>query len=325
MHFEYFGLKKNPFLLDTVAQCVFFGRSQCDAVANLLYGMRESRGIVLLLGEAGTGKTTLLRAALALLGPTVVTPCVLFNPMMETAQDLLYSVLAGFKINVGHRPAMELMGALHAFLEDQMARGLRPLLVVDEAQHLDVGMLEKFRLISNLESDGRRLLQLVLSAQPELGERLSTPQLQALRQRIVVRCRLQRLQPAEVWPYLALRIARAGGDGRLIFQPEATGLLAGYSQCVPRLLNVLADHCLIAAFARGENEVCAEVVRMVARSLELTADESRVTSPAGAHLPSAATWQPLVEEYRNYKMRETLLRFAESMRSQPAVESALPA
>ena len=93
------------------------------------------------------------------------------------------------------------------------------MLVVDEAQHLDLRMLEKLRLVSNLESDGRRLLQLVLSAQPELGERLANPRLQALCQRIVARYRLQSLQPAEVWPYLALRVARAGGDGRLIFQP----------------------------------------------------------------------------------------------------------
>jgi general secretion pathway protein A len=316
MYYKHFGLKKNPFLLNTSSTGIYYSASHCETIAQLLYAVRECRGIVLLTGEAGTGKTTLLHTVLNLVRPTGAVTSVILNPMMETAQELLFAVLTGFKVNSGQRPAMELAGMLFGFLADQARHGRRAILVVDEAQQLSSPMLENLRLISNVENNGERMIQLILSAQPEIRQVIASSHHAALRQRIVARCSLQTLQPFEIWNYLALRSAWAGSDGRMIFLPEAVDSLATASACTPRLINVLADNCLIAAYAKGMDTVDAALVGRVASDFDLIAD----AVPSGNHVRAPAdrtpeSWKKLVTQYASYGVPEALQNFASTLKS----------
>ena len=314
MYFEHFGLKKNPFLLNTTPDCVYFSASHCEAIAQLLYAVRDCKGITLLMGEAGTGKTTLLRTVLNLVLPGGVVASTILNPMMETSEDLLYSVLAGFDVKVGHRPPMELLATLTEFLEEQARQGRRAVLVVDEAQQLSSRTMENLRMISDLESNGQRAIQLILSAQPEIRQELSNGHHAALRQRIVARCYLETLKPAEVWNYLALRVARAGSDGRMIFHSEAIERLAAFSSCIPRLINVLADNCMIAAFARKQESVDSALVSSVAKHFELGMETgSRPAQTRAEDERSPESWKKLVGEYANYELPKALQDFANSL------------
>jgi general secretion pathway protein A len=316
MYFKHFGLEKNPFLLNTAPDCVYYSASHCEAIAQLLYAVRDCKGIALLMGEAGTGKTTLLHSVLNLVIPAGAVACTILNPMMETAEELLYSVLAGFKIDAGHRSSMELLDVLSGFLEEQAWQGRRALLLIDEAQQLSRRTLDNLRLISNLESNGQRLIQLILSAQPEIRQELSGDHYAALRQRIVARCYLETLQPSEVWNYLALRVARAGGDGRMIFQADAVEKLAALSCCIPRLINVLADNCLIAAFARKQEWIDSALVSSVASHFELSSDGISGVKPANNRREverSPESWKKLVSGYASYELPEALQKFAGSL------------
>jgi MSHA biogenesis protein MshM len=158
------------------------------------------------------------------------------------------------------------------------------------------------------------MIQLVLSAQPEIRKVIASSNHTALRQRIVARCSLEALKPSEVWNYLALRIAWAGGDGRMIFHPEAVERMAVASSCTPRLINVLADNCLIAAYARGSSSVDAELVDRVANDFELTEDAVPAGNPV--RMPAdrtAESWKRLVDEYACYGVPESLQNFANSL------------
>jgi len=314
MYFKHFGLQKNPFLLNTSSGGVYYSAAHCEIIAQMLYAVRECKGIVLLTGEAGTGKTTLLHTVLNLVRPTGAVASTILNPMMETAQELLTSVLGGFKVPVGQRPAMELAGVLFEFLADQARHGRRAILVVDEAQQLSSRMLENLRLISNVENNGERMIQLILSAQPEIRQVIASGQHAALRQRIIARCSLKSLQPSELWNYLALRIAWAGSDGRMIFLPEAVDRLAAASSCTPRLINVLADNCLIAAYAKGVETVDAALVSRVASDFELDGQSESYSAhlrAEGERTPES--WKKLVGEYANYELPEALRNFASSL------------
>lgn len=311
MYFKHFGLVRNPFLLSTSPGSMYYSAGHCEAAAQLLYAVRECKGIVLMTGEPGTGKTTLLHAVLNMIRPAGVATCTILNPMIETAQDLLCSVLAGFKLNAGQRPPMEVLGMLRSFLEDQARQGRRSILVVDEAQQLSSRTLNNLRLISNLESNGDPIIQLVLSAQPEIRQVLAETQQVALRQRIVARCVLRPLQAGEMWNYLAMRFARAGSDGRLVFLPDAVERLALASGCTPRVVNVLGDNCLIAAYARGEQTVDAALVDRVAVAFELSADCSaggNVSHTMAERTPER--WKKLVAEYATCEIPEALRNFA---------------
>jgi general secretion pathway protein A len=317
MYFKHFGLGKNPFLLNTTPDCMYYSTSHCEAIAQLLYAVRDCKGIALLMGEAGTGKTTLLHSILKLVLPVGAVASTILNPMMETAEELLGSVLAGFNVSAGRRPAMELLSLLSGFLEEQARQGHRAILVVDEAQLLSRRTLDNLRLISNLESNGQRMIQLILSAQPEIREELSGNHHAALRQRMVARCYLETLQPSEVWNYLALRIAHAGGDGRMIFHADAVEKLAAVSCCIPRVINVVADNCLIAAFARKQERVDAALVSSVASHFELNPEIISGRKPVDMrpqYERSPESWKKLVSQYASYELPESLQKFADSLK-----------
>src|SRR3954470_1548717 len=193
MYLEAFGLKENPFSLVTDPRFLYYSESHCDAMAHLLYGVRERKGIMLMLGEAGTGKTTLVKATLNMLRSTRVVSSVILNPILSATEDFFELILRGFGLDGFKRNNVEMSDMLQRFLLQQSRRRRIPVIVVDEAQELAKPFLEQLRLLSNYEDGGQKLLQVILSGQPEMAEKIESHEFRALRQRIVVRCRLNPL------------------------------------------------------------------------------------------------------------------------------------
>lgn len=318
MYLQHFGLKENPFNLVSDPRFLYYSESHCDAMAHLLYGVRERKGIILMLGEAGTGKTTLVRATLDLLKSTRVVPSVILNPILGTNEEFFDAVLRGFKLDGFRRSNVEMMEVLQRFLTQQNRRGRIPVLLVDEAQELSKPLLEQVRMLSNLEADGQKQMQFVLSGQPELAEKLDSHDYRALRQRITVRCRLEQLNPDETWNYLHTRLLLAGSDGREIFLPEAVELMFSYTGGIPRLLNSVADNCLLAAYARGLKTISGHDVERVAQHLELkeiTVGGSEVETVHQDVLRASASWREIAHDLRSgsNNVPKALRQFVENL------------
>ena len=211
-------------------------------------------------------------------------------------------MLRGFKLDGFRRSNVEMMEVLQRFLTQQNRRGRIPVLIVDEAQELSKSLLEQVRMLSNLEGDGQKQMQFVLAGQPELAEKLDNHEYRALRQRITVRCRLAQLNPDETWNYLHTRLLLAGSDGREIFLPEAVELMFSFTGGIPRLLNSVADNCLLAAYARGMKTINAEAVDRVAQHLELkeiTVGGAEIETVHQDVLRASASWREIAQDLRN--------------------------
>ena len=318
MYLEFFGLKTDPFSLVSDPRFLYYSESHCDAMAHLLYGVRERKGIILMLGEAGTGKTTLVRATLDMLRSTRVTPSVIMNPILSQTEEFFEAVLRGFGLEGYRRSNVEMAEVLQRFLMQQARRNRIPVLIVDEAQELNRQLLEQIRMLSNLESDGAKLLQFVLAAQPEMAERIEAFELRALRQRIVVRCRLSSLNPQETWSYLHSRLLCAGSDGRAIFEPAAVEVMFTYSGGIPRILNSIADNCLLAAYARNQVTIDPSIVERVAQHLELKEITIGSDQSERIHqdvLRASVTWKEVVHDLRSGSVPPALRQFVEKLQA----------
>src|SRR5258706_4318416 len=260
MYLMFFGFREKPFNLTPDPKFLYLNASYREALASLRYGINERKGFVSLIGEAGTGKTTLLRRLLAELGPDVRSVLIL-NPAVDF-DELLVFILT----DLGHSPPpgtpkLQLLQALNAELLDTLARGGNVVVLIDEAQDLSIPVLEELRLLSNLETAKEKILQFVLAGQPELDGMLARPELRQLRQRIAVPARLRPLGKGEVAAYVAARISAAGGDARGIFAPSALRQLYQFSRGVPRLVNVACDSALVTAYAAGTRLVDGKLMR----------------------------------------------------------------
>jgi general secretion pathway protein A len=269
MYLQFYGITENPFNLVSDPRFFYYSESHCEAMSHLLYGVRERKGIVLMLGEAGTGKTTLIRATLEVLRSTRVMASMIMNPLMSSTEEFFEALLRGFGLDGFKRSNMEMMEVVQRFALQQVRRGMIPVVVVDEAQELSQTLLGQIRLLSNLEADGAKLLQFVFAAQPEMQERLDTYEMRALRQRVSVRCRLDVLGPSDTWNYIYGRLKKAGNDGPMVFGPEAVEMIYTYSGGIPRLINMIADNSLLAGYARSEFPVRPETIESVCLHLEL--------------------------------------------------------
>jgi type II secretory pathway predicted ATPase ExeA len=289
MYAEHFGFTRPPF--DTTADPrVFYANAGYrEAYATVLYGVREHKGIVLLTGEVGTGKTTVLRRAVAELEPAV--RCALFSSPTPGFADVLALVCEELHLSGGEASSVAQLRRLRAWLEAEAAEDRTAAVLVDEAQNLDDLALEQLRLLSNLETPTRKLLQIVLVGQPELETTLDRHQLRQLRQRVALRCRLERLTTeGEVAAFVEYRLTAAGYRGRALFPPDVLALVARYSTGLPRLINILCDNALLATFAAGTTRVAAETIHEVARDLRLmpapaAAEPARATPAVSAEPP----------------------------------------
>ena len=274
MYHEYYGLVRSPFEMTPDPAFLVLSESHREGLATLVYAVRSRKGFVLLTGEVGTGKTTLLHALLAQLDRETAAAFI-FNSRLEPL-DFFRVLFDEFGIEPACHTKAEYLLALNRFLIDRLGRDLPTLLIVDEAQNLSGEMLEEIRLLSNLETPSSKLLQIMLVGQPELADKLARPELRQLRQRIVLRHTLQPFTEPELHHYIDERLRLAGYTGKALFENGALRELYRVTGGVPRLINVLCDGALLLGYGREEATLGAAAIREVARDLALVpADPAR--------------------------------------------------
>ena len=266
---EHFGFSDLPFSITPNPRFVYDNPFYREAFATLCYGIEARKGFIVVTGEVGTGKTTLLRAVMHNLESTVQTAFI-FNPKLTFSQ-LLRSIFNDLGITESSQDRLSLLTKLNNFLIEQLKKDHVVAILIDEAQDLSDDLLEEIRLLSNLETDSGRLIQIVLIGQPELEHRLEQPHLRQLKQRIALRCRLTPLPKNEVGSYINYRLKKAGYQGKEIFAAKAVERISLNSQGIPRIVNVICDNALLIAYASSKKKVSAEMVEEVARDLQLTA------------------------------------------------------
>jgi general secretion pathway protein A len=266
VYLEYYGLNEPPFSITPNPRFLFYSAKHREAFNHLLYGIRERKGFVQLTGEVGAGKTTLCRALLEQLGGSFSTALIL-NPVLD-ADGLMKAVAMEFGLDVRGMDRLETLATINQFLLHQLEQGRETVLIIDEAQDLTNDLLEQVRLLSNLETDDRKLLQIVLMGQPELRDRLNDHSLRQLRQRITVRYHLRPLTLQELGQYIQHRLQVSGSKGGPFFTWAALWRIHRYSQGIPRLVNALCDKCLLAGFVKQRDTINYDMVCTAVRELE---------------------------------------------------------
>lgn len=267
MYETFYSLREPPFHVTADPAFLFPAPQHREALDHLTYGIRQRLGFIEITGEVGSGKTTIVKALVNQLPPTVCTSVIL-NPNLSDIQ-LLEAIVRDFGLEPARKTRVGLMTALNAFLLEQQGQGKTAALIIDEAQTLSARALEQIRLLSNLETPKEKLLQIILVGQPELATKLADPRLRPLRQRIAIRYRLPPLGEREVGAYIAYRLQAAGAAaGRPRFTPEAVTLVAQYSRGLPRTINHVCDKALLAGFIRETMTIDAPLVQMAIHTLE---------------------------------------------------------
>jgi general secretion pathway protein A len=277
MYRRFFGLRENPFTVNPNPRYLFLAPHIQESLAALTYGVRNRTGFILLTGEAGTGKTTLLNHLLDWLRRQQVATAFVFNSLLNVHQ-LLDFMMADFEIPCASREKSQMLIRLNHWLLERYRAGGTAVVIIDDAQNLSLEVLEEIRLLTNLETSTEKLIQIVLCGQPELEEKLKLPQLRQLRQRITLRCRTRPLTLAEAFGYVADRLRIAGANGEPIFSKDAVQAVHLYSRGIPRLINLLCEHSMISAYVDHLRPVPARLVAEVAQEFQL--DEFEPAAPA---------------------------------------------
>jgi type II secretory pathway predicted ATPase ExeA len=282
MYKKFFGLKENPFNVNPDPRYLYMTAHTEEALACLTYGIQNRKGFVLLTGEVGTGKTTLLNKLLDWLHRESIPTAFVFNPRLNVTQFLDF-MLADFGLQADAKMKSQTLWKFNQWLLERHRAGETAVLVVDEAQNLSPQVLEEIRLLTNLETSTEKLLQIVLSGQPELETKLAQAQLRQLRQRITLRTKTHPLTRGELATYVRERLRIAGCDGQPIFTSEALEAIFDYSKGVPRVVNLLCEHALISAFVDQQPSVEAPRIDEVAREFELHRPEAQAeVTPASS-------------------------------------------
>ena len=272
MYCDFFGFTEKPFTITPNPHFIFLSSIHREAYARLLYGVDSHAGFIALTGEVGTGKTTLLRTLLTQLDPEKYKSALIFN-FCVSAEQLLASICREFGVEAGEQTRFGYLDALNIFLIEQNSAGRTVLLVIDEAQNLDPEVLEQVRMISNLETERDKLIQIILAGQPELNAVLKRHDLRQLNQRITVRCRLAAMKVDDVSQYINHRVAVAGSRIPGIFSPAAIRKIYRFSRGIPRLINVACEQSLVLAWTREQRSVSPSMATEII--LELQQDHER--------------------------------------------------
>lgn len=279
MYKGFYKLKENPFNVSPDPRYLFLTQQIEETMSSLMYGIQTRKGIITLTGEVGTGKTTLINRLLDWLHRQPAKTAFLFNSRMNSSQ-LFDFVLAEFDIPCESRSKSQQLMKLNQWLMERFRAGETAVLILDEAQNLTFPVLEEIRLLTNLETSSEKLLQIVLSGQPELEEKLNLPQLRQLRQRVMIRCKTTPLSKEQTHSYILerLRIAGAVPDDQPIFSQAAMDTVHLYSLGIPRVVNLLCEHSLINSYVEHQRPIQPKTVEDVAREFQLDQIEP-VASP----------------------------------------------
>ena len=262
MYTSFFGLRENPFNLTPDPQYFFLSPQHSEALNHLIYGINEKKGFIVITGGIGTGKTTICRALLSTLDQSVVSALIFNSSISE--MELLQSINQEFKIKPerGRPTKKRCIDALNAFLLKNFATGRKAVLLIDEAQNLSPGVLEQIRMLSNLETEREKLLQIVLLGQPELQELLTSPSLRQLNERIMVRYYLKPLNHDQVKDYIEHRLKVASENNKSFEFPHgAYKMIYDYSQGIPRRINAICDRALLIAYTRDTSSIDKKIIK----------------------------------------------------------------
>lgn len=268
MYKKFFGLKANPFNVNPDPRFLFMSPHAQEALAALSYGIQSRKGFVLLTGEVGTGKTTLINRMLGWLRQQNVSTAFIFNSSLNAPQ-LLDFMMVELGLDCAGMEKSRLLLRLNTWLLERYRAGSTAVVVIDEAQNLSNEVLEEVRLLTNLETTSAKLLQVVLSGQPELETKLKHPQLRQLSQRISFRCKTHPLTETETESYIRWRLHLAGAVGDPIFGKDAANIVYRFSGGIPRVINLICEHSLINAFADQETKIQVSTVERVVSELGL--------------------------------------------------------
>lgn len=288
MYKAFFGLRANPFGVNPDPQFLYVMPHIKEALACLHYGIKTRKGFIVLTGEVGTGKTTLLKAALDSLSNQTkerLATAYLFNPRLDVL-DFFEFLLTDFGIPFSSRTKGHMLQRLNQWLLERFRKGETAVIIIDEAQHLSSELLEEIRLLANLETSTEKLLQIVLAGQPELEGKLRQVNARQLRQRVTLLCRTRALTCEETRAYLLERLRIAGATAP-VFSPEAADAIYTHAEGIPRTINLLSEHALINAYLEELRPIPARIIDAIAREFDLDSIPLAVSKDsAAAHLPS---------------------------------------
>lgn len=280
MYTDFYGLKEIPFSLSPDPKYVFKTDSYLEVMANLEYAVEHCKGIVAVTGEVGTGKTTILRCAIRRFTHEVASVYV-FNPFL-TVSEFFDQFAEGLALGLPRGSSKpEILGPLGRLLATRHSKGLRTVLILDEAHGLPMAVLEEVRLLANFETSTDKLLQIILCGQPELRDVLNSTGLRQLKQRISLRCRLKPLTSGEVEKYIRFRLKVAGAERVDLFEPEATRLIARISMGLPRVINNICDNALLYGCSSGSRTINRPLIEEVVDVLDLQPSDIGSDSLAG--------------------------------------------
>jgi general secretion pathway protein A len=268
MYNAYFGFAESPFSLSP--DPAFFYRSQQheEALANLIYGVQSRKGFIVLTGEVGTGKTTMLECLRDFLDSQYIEFAFIFNSRITSAQ--FFEMIAyDLDLRCERTSKTEVLFALNSLLLNQADQGRTTVLIVDEAHNLEWEVLEEIRLLGNMENRRGKLMQVILAGQPELDRKLEAPNLRQLKQRIVLRCNLEPFSPEDTAQYINTRMAKAGMADQTVFPPELLAEIHVRAQGIPRLINAICDNLLLTCFAVEAREATVAMLDEVSKDMRL--------------------------------------------------------
>ncbi len=268
MYNAFFGISENPFSLSPDPAFLYRSPQHEEALANLIYGVQSRKGFIVLTGEVGTGKTTMLECLREYLESQYIEYASLFNSRINP-QQFFEMIAYDLDLRCNRTSKTEVLFALNSLLIQQANEGRTSVLIVDEAHNLDWDVLEEIRLLGNLENRRGKLLQIVLAGQPELDRKLDAPNLRQLKQRIVLRYNLKPFSEAETIEYIETRLARAGMDNQTVFPQPVLAEIHRRAQGIPRLINGICDNCLLTAFAAEQHAVSLPILDEVSNDMRL--------------------------------------------------------